>query len=95
MDKGTISLEEAINEKIDRCWIPVSERLPEPNTKVLITLIDHRRRKVSKYPDGNLLSIRIDKIVDYEGDMTHPFWAKGDTPSVIAWMPLPEPYRGN
>lgn len=76
-------------------WIPVTERLPEPNTKVLVTVIDHRRRKVNANWNGKKrYTVRIDKIVDYEGDMSNPFWAKGDTPSVTAWMPIPEPYEG-
>ena len=76
-------------------WILCSERLPEAGVNVLVTLIDHRRRKVSRYKDGKRLSIRIDKIIDYEGDMSHPFWAKGNQNSVIAWMPLPNPYDGD
>ena len=75
-------------------WIPCSEKLPKPGEKVLVCLVDRRRRKVdSKYCGEMLYTIRIDKIVKYTEE-TIPFWAKGNTPSVLAWMPLPEAYRG-
>ena len=68
-------------------WISVKDRLPENGEKVLICLCDRRRRKISNYPDGKRITIRIDKIVKDYGE---PFWAKGNTPSVIAWVPLPQ-----
>lgn len=72
-------------------WIPVKERLPKPEENVLICFYDGRRKKVSDYPDGRKKSIRIDKIISKYGEPA--FWSKGNTPSVIAWMPLPEPYE--
>lgn len=69
-------------------WISVKDRLPENKKSVLVCLYDGRRKKVSNYPDGKRITIRIDRIVSDYGE---PFWAKGNTPNVIAWMPLPEP----
>ena len=69
-------------------WISVKDRMPENKKNVLVCLYDGRRKKVSNYPDGKRITIRIDRIVSDYGE---PFWAKGNTPNVIAWMPLPEP----
>ena len=98
-------------------WIPVEERLPEPNTRVLVTLKHHRW--ISDY--GSVFVPEDEKIdhqeytevceavympdigwkyaeaeADYgeafafvkpEKDMSCPIV------EVIAWQPLPEPYR--
>lgn len=53
-------------------WIPVSERLPEKNTKVYLACCD----------DGYISSIMYDS----------GRWLINDT-NIIAWMPLPEPYK--
>ena len=102
-------------------WIPVSERLPDPETEVLITA----RRKYKSggcvdiittafYEDGNISEcdscwnwVDIDGEYDEENDcyiVPEGWWENrhfnpdevynnlvDDT--VIAWMPLPEPYR--
>ena len=54
-------------------WIPVSERLPEENTKVYLACCD----------DGYISSIMYDS----------GRWLINGT-NIIAWMPLPEPYKG-
>lgn len=62
-------------------WIPVNERLPKENGKYIVSLED------SVYPWANffngkwyMLSLGIAReFGEYE---------------VIAWMPLPEPYKG-
>ena len=55
-------------------WIPVSERLPEKNTKVYLACCD----------DGYVTSIMYDSGK----------WLINDT-NIIAWMPLPEPYKAD
>lgn len=61
------------------CWIPCSERLPEKETFVLCYI----RCESFDY-------MKVLWRDDYSGD-----WADGDNfhHKVIAWMPLPEPYR--
>ena len=69
---------EAIREAISALsenkgeWIPVSERLPEENTKVYLVCFD----------DGYISSIMYDRGK----------WLIGGN-NIIAWMPLPEPYK--
>ena len=72
-------------------WIPVTERLPENDNEVLITVWDAEDDYVEVYKGF------------YQG---HEWWTqwchgcskiKGEPCGeniVIAWMPLPEPYRG-
>lgn len=58
-------------------WIPVSERLPAPFTPVLVTV----------------LYDLCHTIVDISYFRGLP-WMLHDEPAVIiAWMPLPEPYK--
>ena len=65
-------------------WIPVSERLPEDNTLVLVTVKVRNRKPKARsgyyYMNGHFL---IDN-----GDS----WEAGDK-GLIAWMPSPLPYK--
>ena len=60
-------------------WIPVSERLPENNGCMLVTIDD--AIEFGKYEDGEW-SIWVCE-----------HWDEWDAKGVTAWMPLPEPYR--
>ena len=65
-------------------WIPVSERLPEKNGKYLAYIINKK--------DTNLQYIMTCEY--YEGDLWN--WFPDDdcaSDNVVAWMPLPEPYK--
>ena len=67
-------------------WIPTSERLPDENGQYLITV---------KYApvDG------YDDIYTEHGEWTDGKWDMfmfghcGEVESILAWMPLPEPYN--
>ena len=72
-------------------WIPVSERLPKDMQFVLLTV----RRLKAEYNHEPFIS------VGYIGwNQTH-WWCAHDGDceiskiEVIAWMPLPEPYKPN
>lgn len=62
-------------------WIPISDRLPKPNTPVLVQW----RMYCS---DENYVHILFRNISgEWCGDLGCP------NGKIIAWMPLPEPYR--
>lgn len=63
-------------------WIPVTERLPEDDSDVLITF--HGENETRIVPVNYAQGIWFDCIFDIELN-TH---------GVTSWMPLPEPYKG-
>lgn len=64
-------------------WIPVTERLPEPDERVAVTTGGY------EYHVWDCMSNRGDDYFweDEEGDYHNKYAA-------VAWMPLPEPWRG-
>lgn len=90
MAEGFIQVEKLIKQEPlvtpTQDWIPVSEKLPEDNTLVLVTVkVGNREPKVRSgnyYMDGHF---HIDN-----GDC----WESRDK-ELLAWMPLPEPYKGD
>lgn len=79
--------EEALKEI--RRWIPVTERLPEPETYILVSFDNFTLPDIATY--------RVDRVDDdgsgafYQGDEDYTYLYVGFF--VNAWMPLPEPYR--
>lgn len=59
-------------------WIPCSERPPEENGSYIVTSMDYVDTFEAVFDSGEWFSIE--------------YW--DDIKNVIAWMPLPEPYKG-
>lgn len=86
-------------EKLLPHWIPCSERLPEEHewmgTKRFGTTISDEVYVTFENPKGerfcNHLSFQNGKLSGFDQSTIDAFH-KGSKP--IAWMPLPEPYRG-
>ena len=67
-------------------WIPVTEKLPEPETKILVSFDN------STLPDIATYRLNDDgRGAFYQGDEDYTYLSAGFF--VNAWMPLPEPYR--
>lgn len=68
----------------DQKWIPVSEMLPDKDGRYLVQH-DYGEISISDYADGwNCYRHSISKKVVRSFEMN----------SIVAWMPLPEPYKG-
>lgn len=70
-------------------WIPCSERMPEIDETVLITIKE-------KYAGEKEYRYHTD-VADYlinDDWMTFNDWDEGQEIEIVAWMPLPEPWKG-
>ena len=70
-----------------RRWIPVTKRLPEPETYILVSFDNSTTPDIATY--------RVDDDGSgafYPGDEDYTYLSVGLF--VNAWMPLPEQYRG-
>ena len=69
-------------------WIPISERLPEEAYGCLVTVMDCEAYSMEDFENI------YPEFVGWDGET----WNDGDGKEipfeVIAWMPLPEPYKG-
>ena len=86
LDKGEITIgefESMVSTKVPT-WVPCSERLPEPDVRVLICV---PREGFDNYADESFITVDYRFHSEEYGDC----WSKFD--SAIAWMPLPEMYK--
>ena len=83
-------------------WIPVSERLPESADCPMDCLVTRKSKTIGNYTDM--------AVAESDGTWTHEDWEAivlGDNVSgkktgllntrgdeIVAWMPLPEPWKG-
>lgn len=65
-------------------WIPVTERLPEEEGQYLVSCDSDFAIEVARF------------YIDDEDDEEDRWWGCdwNDPEDVVAWMPLPEPYKG-
>lgn len=68
-------------------WIPVSERLPEEPFGCLVTVCDTEPMTMAEFP--NILPY----FVGWDGEQWNDADGEQCPFEVIAWMPLPEPYK--
>lgn len=79
---------EIVKQEVDQYnggWIPCSERLPEPNQKVIVSYMDRYIGGSYGVCEGQYVYILNSwDISDYMSN---------DDFEVIAWKPLPEPFK--
>lgn len=75
---------EALSAEAD--WIPVSERLPDIGDTYLVTVMVGKEIRTDV---ADSFGSYIDGFWDTFND-----WIEDEECHVIAWMPLPEPYKG-
>lgn len=78
----------------EREWIPVTERLPEEETDVLVTVhFDGHKSQTVNLPPSDYVEIasHVDGIWSSLSDEYKVAWKKHH---VVAWAKLPKPWRG-
>lgn len=96
-EKGTepyLALQIAIEALRERKWIPVTERLPEKNGRYLVTrglnTCEALWNRVYIINYSDLMGIKSERIW-WQGNVGKSDFERFD--DVIAWMPLPKPYK--
>ena len=73
-----------IRKHMNDGWIPVKERLPAVEKKSY--LVTYQAKNGRRYVK--------EAYCEYTGESPYAaYWTKKNKGEVIAWMPLPEPYR--
>lgn len=86
------ALQMAIKALEEPHWIPCSERLPEEGNSVLIT---REPFKIKGYEQEVIKAKRSVDPRSGEIEWWSPEFGTLTTKAVLAWMPLPEPWRGD
>ena len=79
-------LEDAEDTNVLSRWIPISERLPEDENYILVSFENSTMPDIARYEENE------EGGTFYPGDDEKPYSSYGIF--VNAWMPLPEPYKG-
>ena len=86
-------IEEIIRKHMNDGWIPVEDRLPEDDIEVLITYadVDNENETGIDITTYGYATLGGNKLGYKEWRNPFPYF-KGNY-KVVAWRPLPEPYR--
>ena len=87
---ATYLVNQIIRKHMNDGWIPVEDRLPEdeiPTPKLVTALVPDRK---ARWDNSETFSVIVDTDV-YDPDYTGKWECYKK--NVIAWRPLPEPYR--
>ena len=88
IDVSICAIDEVPRAKPADNWIPVSERLPESDAIVLISV------RCRKY-DGSIGVVVVDgSYWELAGEWYSENMGGLNDDDVLAWQPLPEPYKG-
>lgn len=80
-------LEDATDTHVLSKWIPISERLPEDESYILVSFENSTMPDIARYEEND------EGGTFYPGDDEESYSSYGIF--VNAWMPLPEPYKEN
>ena len=78
-------LEDAEDTNVLSRWIPISERLPEDESYILVSFENYTMPDIARYEEND------EGGTFYPGDDEKSYSSYGIF--VNAWMPLPKPYR--
>lgn len=92
--EGLLEAQDIIRKHMNDGWIPVDERMPEEYGEYLVTIVPSAgylwaKRIIANFSD--LMGI-VKKPIFYTGEVGKIDF-EDITDMVIAWSPLPEPYR--
>ena len=75
-------------------WIPCSERLPNKNGEYLVTIIQNESSFQQGVTDIFIRSLAPANILYGKGFGEQLVWRQELWEDIVAWMPLPEPWKG-
>lgn len=90
LNREVKNLTDTISRQPDPKWIPCNEKLPEDKTAFYLATVANRGLFFTTTLNNNVECVRW----DYDRRKGQDSWHWCTERTVIAWMPLPEPYRG-
>lgn len=84
-----------VREETEQQWIPCSERLPDKEGEYLVTFHDEwNRNLVRALWYGTPFDLDDRTMWTFYCEHEYGFEAFKAEKPIVAWMPLPEPYKG-